>query len=106
MQPDATQIKVAVEAMRADAHMWLDMADEIREAGRVADRLDLSALHFSYIADQFGMTELYRDVREKMVRLLSDGADCFESLTTALRTAADGYEADEQAGVHRFRNIY
>ncbi|MEV0270345.1 hypothetical protein AB0H43_16310 [Hamadaea sp. NPDC050747] len=106
MQPDGQQVQAAVEAMRADAAMWRDMASELRGAASTADALDLGRRQFSMIADQLGMTELYQQVQERLVQLIGQGAETFEATASALTTAAAGYEADEAAAVHRLHNIY
>jgi len=106
MQPDPQQVQAAMEAMRADAAMWQDMAAEMRAAAQVADRLDLGRLQFSLIADELGMTDLYQQVQERLVGLIGQGADTFEATASALTTAAAGYDADERASVHRMKNIY
>jgi len=106
MQPDGQQVAAAIDALRADAGMWRDMAAELRAAAGVADRLDLGRRQFSLIADELGMTELYQQVQERLVQLIGQGAETFEATATALTTAAAGYEADEAAAVHRLRGIY
>ena len=106
MQPDGQQVQAAVEAMRADAAMWREMAADLTAAASTADQLDLGRRQFSMIADQLGMTELYQQVQERLVHLIGQGAATFEATASALTTAAAGYEADEAAAVHRLRNIY
>lgn len=105
-QPTSQQISAALDAMRQDATMWRDMAGQMREAAGVADRLDLTKLHFSKLGDMLGMVDLYRDVQDRMVRLMQQGADNFDATAGALTTAADAYDRDEQNNVHRFTGIY
>ena len=105
-QPSSQQISAALDAMRSDARMWKEMAGEMRAAAGVADRLDLTKLHFSKLGDMLGMVDLYRDVQDRMVRLMQQGADNFDATAAALTTAANGYEKDEQNAVHRFKGIY
>lgn len=105
-QPDPQQIAAALDAMRGDAAMWKDMAGEMRSAAGVADRLDLTKLHFSKLGDMLGMVDLYRDVQDRMVQLINQGADNFDATAAALTTAADGYDKDERDSVHRFTGIY
>jgi hypothetical protein len=59
MPPNDQQIKAAIEALRADASTWSVASDDLREAARVGARLELSPLHFSYIGDKIGLTEVY-----------------------------------------------
>ena len=77
-QPDPQQIAAALDAMRGDATMWHEMAGEMRTAAAVADRLDLTKLHFSKLGDMLGMVDLYRDVQDRMVQLINQGADNFD----------------------------
>lgn len=96
MAPTRDEVAVAVAALRTDARMWLDMADEVRAAARIGERLDLTALHFSYLGDKAGLTETYREVQDTLVRLLNEGGSAFDALAGALRAAADGYEDDDR----------
>jgi hypothetical protein len=105
-QPTAQQISAALDAMRQDAAMWQQMAGDLRSAAGVADRLDLTKLHFSKLGDMLGMVDLYRDVQDRMIRLMQQGADNFDATATALTTAANGYDQDERDNVHRFTGIY
>jgi hypothetical protein len=106
MGPTDAQVTAAISALRTDAGMWHGMADELREAARVAGRLDLAALHFSYLGDKAGLTDAYREIQDKLIGLLGEGATNFDSMGKALRTAADGYDEDERNAVHRMRGIY
>jgi hypothetical protein len=104
--PTDAQIRAALDAMRVDAAMWTQMSDELRTAAGIAATLQLSALHFSYLADKAGLTSTYQQIQAAMVRLMGEGAGALEGLAGALRTAADGYEEDERRAVHRTRDIY
>jgi hypothetical protein len=105
-QPTGGQIQAALDAMRQDSHTWRHMAAELSEAARVANRLDLGQRQFSFAADRVGVTRLYQDIQEKMVKLMEQGAANFESIAQALYAAADGYEEDERRNVHQLKNIY
>jgi hypothetical protein len=96
----------AIEALRKDEGTWDEASDELREAAAVAARLELSALHFSYLADKLGLTEVYQRLQERLQQLLLEGADNFTALSGAMRAAADGYEQDEVNTVHRMTGIY
>lgn len=106
MQPNGSQVEAAIDALRQDAAMWLEMSGAMRAAAGVADRLDLTALHFSYLGDKLDMTDLYEQIKQLMVDYLRQGAENFDSIARALRTAAAGYEEDERNAVHRMRGIY
>lgn len=104
--PSGEQITVALEAMRSDAAVWDNAADGLTEAARVAARLDLSALHFSYLGDVVGLTGVYRELQDKLCRLLTEGAHNLSGLAQALRSAANGYEEEEQENIHHIRDVY
>ena len=106
MPPSEQKIKASIAALRQDAAMWDSSADQLRQAAAVAARLELAALHFSYIGDKVGMVAMYRELQDRLFRLLNEGGAAFDSLASALRSAADGYEQDEINGVHRMKNIY
>jgi hypothetical protein len=106
MPPTEQQIKAAIQTLRKDADTWAAGKDNLVDAAAVAARLELSALHFSYIADQLGLAEVYQQLQQRLYTLLNEGAANFLALSTALRDAADGYEQDEINAVHRMTGIY
>jgi hypothetical protein len=104
--PSADKIAAALEALRTDARAWAAAADEMSAAEQTARRLSLDAFHFTYIGDQIGITEVYRNLQDKLVTLLGQAAANFDSMALALRMSADTYQSEDEAGVHRMRNIY
>ncbi|RKN44318.1 hypothetical protein [Micromonospora endolithica] len=104
--PGEGKLRVSIEALRKDAAVWDDSGDIMRSAAQVAARLDLAALHFSYVGDKVGLVELYQQLQDRLIRLLSQGSETCETVATSLRNAADGYERDEADAVHRLNNIY
>lgn len=104
--PGDGKLKVSIEALRKDAAVWDDSGDIMREAAQVAARLELAAVHFSYIGDKVGLVELYQQLQDRLIRLMGQGSETFETVATSLRTAADGYERDEADAVHRLNKIY
>ncbi|GIM97537.1 hypothetical protein Ato02nite_093300 [Paractinoplanes toevensis] len=104
--PDKQQVMAAIDALRKDASTWDAGAAELRDAAGAAGQLQLSAMHFSYLADQLGLTETYQQLQHRLYRLLNEGADNLTELAGALRAAADGYEQDEANAVHRMTGIY
>lgn len=106
MAPSTEKIQAALEAMRSDARGWNESAGELSSATFTASWLNLDAQDFSYLANERSLTELYSELQNKIVTLLSQGQQNFESISTQMSAAADSYEAEEEAGVHRMRNIY
>lgn len=52
------------------------------------------------------LEELYRQLQDRLIRLLGQGSETCEAIATSLRSAADGYERDEADAVHRMNSIY
>lgn len=106
MAPTDQQVKAAIAALRTDAATWDEASQTLRTAAAAAARLELSSLHFSYIGAQVGLTEVYQQLQDRLTRLLDEGSTNLASLAAALRTAADGYQRDEDNAVHRMTGIY
>lgn len=106
MAPTPDEYRVALEALRNDAAKWEDCAGDLGSAKSTADGLDLEALHFSYVADKLGVTALYKEFQDKMVRLLGEGETASKSVSTQLLAAAQTYQNEEEAGIHRMNNIW
>lgn len=102
--PNSEQVRVALHALRSDAGKWEDVAATFRSAAQHADSLDLSALHFTYLGDKVGLVDTYHAIQATFVKLLSEGATNFENMAAVLRTAADEYERDDDAGAHAIAN--
>lgn len=106
MAPTQDEYRVALEALRNDAGKWEDCSGDLATAKSTADGLDLEALHFSYIADKCGVTALYKEFQDKMVRLLGEGETACHDVSEQLKAAAQTYQNEEEAGVHRMNNIW
>ncbi|MFC4858778.1 hypothetical protein [Actinophytocola glycyrrhizae] len=106
MAPTKDQYEVALAALRDDATTWTGCADDLAAAKSTADGLDLEALHFSYLADKCGVTQLYADFQSKFVRLLGEGETTCHAVSDALLAAAQTYQQEEEAGVHNLNNVW
>ncbi|MCW6010290.1 hypothetical protein K1W54_37940 [Micromonospora sp. CPCC 205371] len=106
MAPGGDAVAVAVEALRRDAREWRRWADELDAAARVADDLDLTANEMCGLSEAVGLPVLYRAVQQRAVELAVTGAREFAAVADALTSAADGYEADERAAVHRLLGVW
>jgi hypothetical protein len=98
--PSKDQVKVALEALRTDAQKWDDMSATFRSAAQRADSLDLSALHFTYLAGKLGLVQAYQELQNTFITLLNEGATNFANMAAVLRKDADDYQHDDEAGAH------
>jgi len=106
MAPTPDQYTAALAALRDDATQWTGCADDLAAAKSTADGLDLEALHFSYIADKLGVTQLYADFQSKFVRLLGEGETMSRGVADSLLASAQTYQQEEEAGVHRMNDVW
>jgi hypothetical protein len=106
MAPTPDQYALALAALRDDAKQWQDCSTDLAAMKTTADSLDLEALHFSYLADKLGVTQIYQDFQSKMVRLIGEGETACTNVANALLTSAQTYQQEEEAGVHRMNNVW
>lgn len=102
--PDQDDVVVALEALRSDARQWDGAASEIGAAAAAARGLVLEPGAFSFAGQEVAAT--YADIQRQLAGLLDSGQVAVSDIGRALRTSADVYEAEEQAGVHRLRGIW
>lgn len=106
MAPGGDVVAVAVEALRRDAREWCRWADGLDAGARVAGDLDLTANEMCGLSELAGLPELYGAVQRRAVELAVTGAREFVAVAGALTNAANGYEADERAAVHRLLGVW
>lgn len=106
MAPSGEAVAVAVEALRRDAQEWCRWAETLDAAARLAAELDLSANEMCGLSELAGLPALYGAVQRRAVALALAGAGQFVAVAEALRSAADGYEADERMAVHRLLGLW
>ena len=99
--PSADEIRVALDALRADAREWLDWAGALAHASTVVGRLDLTANEMCALSAIVGLPETYAAFQQRVAALATQGAAGFTAMADALTAAADGYERDERNAVHR-----
>lgn len=104
MAPEPQQIVVALDALESDAVGWLRIADELRAAAGNAGALTLGAPEFSFAGGALAAS--YEALRARLVALLDGGSANAAAVAAALRASAATYAAEEQAGVHRMREVY
>jgi hypothetical protein len=104
--PSKEQIEASIEALYEGAQSWGRHADTMDAASKSASAQGLGPFELSGVASLTGLVETYGELQEKLARLLREGSANFDAIGSALRTAADGYAADERDAVHRMRGIY
>jgi len=104
--PTAQQVSVAVQALRTDAGTWAEASDKLTGARTAGMPLGLQKFHFSFVGDKAGLTQVYAEIQDKIIRLLGEGAAELDALSAALATAANEYERSDNDAYRRQHHIY
>jgi hypothetical protein len=105
-QPDGRQVEAAIHALRGEAALWDDLANQVLAMSGTAANLTLTSFDFSGLGHLAGVDTLYTDLQQRITDLLTQAMHNFVSTALALDNAAEGYERDEQNAVHRMRDVY
>lgn len=106
MPPTDEEIRVAIAALRSDADQWREWAALLARASTVVDQLALSVNDMCALSGMVGLPETYGALRHRAQTLSAQGMLRFTEVADALSAAADGYERDERAAVHRLRGVW
>ncbi|BCB89061.1 hypothetical protein [Phytohabitans suffuscus] len=106
MPPTDEEIRVAIAALRSDAHEWREWARALARASTVVEELGLSVNDMCALSAAVGLPETYAALRDRAGTLAGQGVVRFTEVAGALSAAADGYERDERAAVHRLRGVW
>lgn len=104
MVPTPDEIRVATDALRADAETWSRSSVELGSTAATAEALTVAPEAFSFAAPAAAAS--HEALRVKAAALLREGSTNFNDIARALRIAADAYEADEAANLHMIRGMY
>jgi hypothetical protein len=104
--PTDEEIRVAIEALRSDAREWLAWSDALAQVASVVPDLSLTAHEMCAMSELVDLPGLYAAVQRRVADLAVRGAESFAAVSGALTAAADGYERDERAAVHRLRGVW
>lgn len=100
--PRANSASYDIDLMRQDAKRWGDSADVLKKAQQVAKTLELDRSSFSAIAEMVtagatdkNIADTYKELHEKVVRLLGEGQKSFDDMHDRLLAVARKVEANE-----------
>lgn len=99
----AEDLRVALDALEADAAQWQRIAGELRGASTRAAAQHLDPAVFSFAGQ--AAAAAYESLRARLTRLLAQGAANADATADALVSCAAAYAADERAHVDHLRGI-
>ncbi|WP_394613003.1 hypothetical protein JNUCC0626_23910 [Lentzea sp. JNUCC 0626] len=100
-----SDLKVALDAMRADAGLWSAAADDVEEPQGAISGLTLTGHDVSMWAVDRGLDRTYEKGRGVLEDLLRQAMTAFNGLGDSLRAAADTYEREEDANLHAMNRL-
>lgn len=100
-----SDLKVALEAMRADAGLWSSAADAVEGPRSAISGLTLTGHDVSMWAVDRGLDRTYENARAVLEDLLRQATEAFTGLGDSLRAAAGTYEREEDANLHALHRL-
>ena len=99
-------LKVALEALAADAGVWDDVSSTLGGARDSATGLTVTQGQMSWAADVTGLLQTYESMRSKTETLLGDGSTQTSTIAHGLRQVKTTYEGSDQAAVDRLSSAW
>jgi hypothetical protein len=96
-----TPVEVACNALRSDADTWNQTSAALQGGATSANQLVLGPDKLGMKAQERGLVAVYEALRARLGQLLAGGGTEHGSLSAVLRQAANTYEAEDKAGLHR-----
>ncbi|SES11584.1 hypothetical protein [Lentzea albida] len=95
----------ALEALHADAGLWLTAADNVQAPQRALGELTLTGHDVSMWAVDRGLDRTYENGRVVLEDLLRQAVTAFNGLGDSLLAAADTYAREEAANLHEMNRL-
>lgn len=98
-------IEVAIEALRTDAKIWDQAADDLSDPTSAVGPLVLNGGNdVTGMGERMGIHTTYENTRTQMEDLLGQAADYFRELARTLLVVAADYEQRERERQEMFNN--
>jgi hypothetical protein len=101
--PSAEDLRVALDTLTTDSTRWDECAGILGEASVAADTLALREADFGLA---FLVHSAYTEIQQWVTDLLGGGSRACTDVADALITARDTYRREEDANVHRIKEIW
>lgn len=99
-QANGGGIKVALDAMHADAELWREQAHAMESPKRALESLKLEADDVSYFSAKLGLDDTLEELRTAVGDLIGQGQQYFNEVASDLDAAAKQYQADDEAAMY------
>ena len=102
--PTGDEIRVATGAIRAEADIWYESSATLTAAREATWVLPIDGVPSASLFAEF--VTAYNEVVTLVHDRFRQGTTHTADVGTALRTVADTYDAEEQASLHAWHNLY
>jgi hypothetical protein len=99
-------LRVALDALRADAASWEEVAAVTGRAGYAASTLNLSAAELSWASLPTGLLDTYTELQTKVVSLLDEAAGVYTRLSATLDNVAYQYESNDERAADELKGVW
>jgi len=104
--PDHDGFKSNIDALRADAKAWQNVALVTSRAAGAADVLRLTDAELSWASQRTGFSATYEEARAKVERLMGEATTNFTELGALLNRVAAEYQANDEAAAKRMKGVW
>ena len=101
-----SDIDVALDALRSDAKVWDTASQGVSKPGSTVGELTLTGADVSMWAVDAGVDKTYDEARSAVQNLLTQAGENFHNIASALLSAADTYQREEEANQHKIEGTY
>ncbi|MEU4693188.1 hypothetical protein [Actinoplanes sp. NPDC023714] len=101
--PSSEEVSVATDALRTEATAWQVQGEKLNALSAQVEAMDFGRVEAGLFQI---MVSPYNDVIRAVTARCAEGAVAMAEMAGTLRRVADVYEAEDQAGAHRIRNVY
>lgn len=96
----------ALRKLRGDANdVWMASAEKMIPIIRSADDLELGEEEFSWMAEEAGIVEQYKNAWNVYRKLLNEAGSTMNDIANNLLKAADNYERTEQENAAALQDV-
>jgi excreted virulence factor EspC (type VII ESX diderm) len=101
--PSSEAVSVATGALRTEATVWKAQSAKLDTLSAEVDAMEFGRVEAGLFQIMVGP---YNEVVRAVAARCGEGAAAMTEIAGTLTQVADVYEAEDQAGAHRIKNLY
>jgi hypothetical protein len=101
--PSSEEVALATDALRTEASVWDTQAHRLDGLGTQVDAMEFGRVEAGLFQI---MVSPYNEVVRAVASRCAEGTAAMTEMGSTLRQVADVYEAEDQAGAHKIKDVY